>query len=99
MSGEDTRSFWPAWFKAFPDGEFEATRTIAAEKVVVVQWTFFGTHLGALGKPIIEPEAASTGRIVCFRGVSIYDVKSCRIRRETTYLDQATVLVEIGVTL
>ncbi len=99
MSGEATRSFWPVWFRAFPDGEFEPTRTIAAEKVVVVQWTFSGTHLGALGKPIIEPEVASTGRIVCFRGVSFYDIEAGRIRRETTYLDQATVLVELGATL
>lgn len=99
LSGDDTREFWPAWFRAFPDGEFESTRTIAAETVVVVQWTFSGTHQAELGAPILNPTLAPTDRIVCFRGVSVYDIENGMMSRETTYLDLATVMVELGVTL
>ena len=98
LSGAATRDFWPAWFQAFPDGEFEVSRTIVAESVVVVQWTFSGTQTGDLGDPVSNPPLRSTGRIACFRGVSIYDVEQGLISRETTYLDLATVMVELGVT-
>ncbi len=99
LSGEGTILFWPTWFKAFPDGEFEPTRTIAGEQVIVVQWTFSGTHKQTLGEPIMTPDLSATDRIVCFRGVSLYDIKGGLITRETTYLDLATIMVELGVTL
>ena len=99
LSGEGTERFWPTWFNAFPDGEFEPTRTIAGEQVIVVQWTFSGTHKQTLGEPIMTPDLPATNRIVCFRGVSIYDINGGLITRETTYLDLATIMVEMGVTL
>ena len=34
-----------------------------------------------------------------FRGISIYDVRDGLIQRETTYIDLATLMVELGVTL
>jgi hypothetical protein len=37
LSMEETKRFWPSWFVAFPEYDFEVTRTIAAEEVVVTQ--------------------------------------------------------------
>lgn len=74
MTAEETQEFWPAWFAAFPGGDYEVTRTIAAAEVVVTQWVFTGTHTVTLGSPIFEPPVEPSGQTVQFRGVSIYDV-------------------------
>lgn len=75
LTGEQTRDFWPAWFAGFPEMDFAVTRAIAAPDVVVVQWTFMGTHSGPLEPPIFAQHHEPTGRTVRFRGVSIYDVQ------------------------
>lgn len=46
LSVDDTRTFWPNWFVAFPELDVEVTRTIAAEEVVVTQWIFTGPTPG-----------------------------------------------------
>ncbi|MBV7332663.1 ester cyclase [Chloroflexi bacterium TSY] len=99
LTDEQTRQFWPAWFVGFPEMDFKVTRAIAASEVVVVQWTFTGTHAGSLGAPIFESPLAATGRTVQFRGVSVYDVQDGLIQRETAYMDLATLIVELGVEL
>lgn len=96
LSEEQTRNFWPAWFAGFPEMDFAVTRSIAGPDVVIVQWTFTGTHTGALNPPVFETARAATGRTVRFRGVSIYDVQEGLIQRETAYIDLATLLVELG---
>ncbi len=96
LSDAQTRDFWPAWFAGFPEMDFVVTRSIAAPAVVVVQWTFTGTHSGTLNPPIFENHRLATGRTVRFRGVSIYDVQAGLIERETAYIDLATLLVELG---
>ena len=40
-----------------------------------------------------------TGKTIRIRGVSVYDLDGGLIQRETLYLDLATLLVELGVTL
>jgi predicted ester cyclase len=97
LSAKGTQAFWPAWFAGFPEMDFEVTRTIAAERVVVVQWTFTGIHAGPLVPPVFERRIEPTGRAVRFRGVSIYDVNDGLIERETMYIDLATIMVELGV--
>jgi predicted ester cyclase len=99
----ETSTFWPAWFAAFPERDYEVTRTIAAADVVVVQWVFTGTHTKELGRPIFDIPQKPSGRTVCFRGVTIYDVDMAQgegglVSRETIYLDLATIMVELGVT-
>lgn len=96
-SGEETNHFWPAWLAGFPEMDYEVTRTIAAETVVVVQWIFTGVHTALLAPPIFDPPLAPTGRVIRLRGISVYDVINDRIQRETTYLDLATLMVELGV--
>ena len=96
ISREQAEGFWPAWFAAFSELDLEVTRTIAAEEVVVVQWTFRGTHAAPLGPPVFETPREPTGRTVQFRGASFYDIQAGLIQRETTYMDMATLLVELG---
>jgi steroid delta-isomerase-like uncharacterized protein len=98
-SAEETHAFWSAWFAGFPEIDYEVTRTIAAETVVVTQWTFTGTNAGPLGPPAFGRPLEPTGRTIQLRGVSIYDVSDGLIQRETTYMDLATLMVELGVTV
>jgi steroid delta-isomerase-like uncharacterized protein len=99
LSHEETNAFWPAWFASFPEMDYEVTRTIAAETVVVTEWVFLGTNNGPLTVPVFGRDMDPTGRTIRLRGVSIYDLQDGLIRRETLYLDLATLLVELGVTL
>ncbi|MCA9931472.1 MAG: ester cyclase [Anaerolineales bacterium] len=98
LSAEQAAAFWPTWFAAFPEMDYEVTRTVAADAVVVTQWTFTGTHSQMLGAPIFDEPLPPSGRTIRFRGVSIYDIAGDLIRRETMYLDLATLLVELGAT-
>ncbi len=97
LSVEEAQAFWPSWFAAFPEMDYQVTRTIAAEKVVVTQWVFTGTHAAPLGPPVFERRVEPTGRTIRYRGVSIYDTSAGLIQREVIYSDLATVLVELGV--
>jgi steroid delta-isomerase-like uncharacterized protein len=99
LTSEETMQFWPSWLVGFPEMDYEVTRTIAAEDVVVMQWVFTGTHSQALGPPIFDPPVPPSGRTIMFRGVSIYDLRAGLISRETTYMDLATLMVELGVEL
>jgi len=99
LSSEETKQFWPSWLVGFPEMDYEVTRTIAAEDVVVTQWVFTGTHSEPLGAPIFQQSVPPTGRTIMFRGVSIYDISAGLIQRETAYMDLATIMVELGVEL
>ena len=97
LSFEETKDFWPSWLAGFPEMDYQITRTIAAKEVVVTQWTFTGTHSEPIGPPIFEDPLEPTNRTIMFRGVSVYDISDGLIQRETTYMDLATVMVELGV--
>lgn len=99
LSAEETGRFWPSWLNAFPERDWEVTRTIAAEHVVVVQWTFTGVHSRPILPPIFDDPLEPTGRVMSIRGISVYDVAEGSILRETTYIDLATLFVELGVDL
>jgi steroid delta-isomerase-like uncharacterized protein len=99
LSAEETRMFWSFWFVAFPELDWQVTRTIAAENLVVVQWVFTGTNRGPLEPPILENHVEPTGRTIRLRGASFYDVSEGLIQRETMYMDLATLMVELGVEL
>ncbi len=99
LSREETKAFWPSWVASFPEMDYQVTRTIAAEELVVTQWVFTGTNTGPLTPPVFGRHMEPTGKTIRFRGVSVYDVRDGLILRETIYLDMATLLVELGVTL
>ena len=96
VSEEQADAFWPAWFAAFSEPDYEATRTLAAAEVAAVQWVFLGTHTAPLCPPAFNPPAEPTGRTIRIRGASFYDLQDGRILRETLYLDLATLMVELG---
>lgn len=96
---EETNQFWPSWLAGFPDKDYEISRTIAGQDVVVTEWIFTGTQSQPLGAPIFDEPVPPSGRTIMFRGVSIYDLTDGLIRRESTYFDLATVMVELGVNL
>jgi predicted ester cyclase len=106
LTAEETRAFWPAWFAAFPEMDYEVTRTVAAPSVMVTQWVFTGTQTQPLGPPVFDPPLPPSGRTIRFRGVTVYDVaedghdpaQRKLIQRETTYMDLATLMVELRVT-
>jgi len=99
LSHEETRAFWPSWFAGFPEMDYQVTRTIAAETVVVTEWVFMGTNSGRLSATIFGRDMEPTGKTIRFRGVSVYDLQEGLIQRETLYMDLATLYVELGVTL
>ena len=88
--------FWPVWFSAFPEMDYEVARTIAAENVVVIQWDFTGTQAGPLGLPVFDPPLEQTGKTIRLRGISVYDIQAGFIAKETMYIDLATLWVELG---
>jgi steroid delta-isomerase-like uncharacterized protein len=94
-----TNQFWSAWFAAFPKMDYEITRTIAAENLVVTQWIFTGTHAGSLGTPVFPKPIEPTEKTIRLRGISVYDIQENLISKETMYIDLATLWVELGVTL
>jgi len=96
-SAEISNKFFPAWFAGFDEMDYEVKRTIAADKIVVTEWVFTGTHTGPLGPPVFEERLDPTGRTIQFRGVTIYDVARGLIQKETIYMDLATLIVELGV--
>jgi predicted ester cyclase len=99
LSHQEAQAFWSSWFASFPDMDYQVTRTIAAETVVMTQWVFMGTNSGYLTASVFGREIEPTGRTIRFRGVSVYDVQGGLIQRETLYMDLATLFVELGVTL
>ena len=99
LTHEETRAFWPSWFASFPEMDYQVTRSIVAEAVVVSQWVFTGTNSGPLTAPVFGQDMSATGKTVRLRGASVFDVEDGAIQRETLYMDLATLFVELGVTL
>jgi len=97
LTHDKANQFWAAWFGGFSEMDFEITRTIAAQSVVVTQWVFTGTHTGPLGPPVFDPPEAPTGKTIRLRGISVYDIAAGLIHKETMYIDLATLYVELGV--
>ena len=99
LTRDKASQFWSVWFAAFSEMDYEITRTVAAENVVVTQWPFTGTHTGSLSDPVFDSPQGPTGKTVRLRGVSVYDIDAGLIQKETMYIDLATFYVELGVTL
>ena len=97
ITNDMANQFWSVWLAAFSEMDYEITRTIAAENVVVTQWIFTGTQAGSLGTPVFDNPVEPTGKTIRLRGISVYDIKAGLIQKETMYIDFATLLVELGV--
>jgi predicted ester cyclase len=98
LTEREACQFWEAWFKAFPDMDFQVTRTILAETVAVTQWVFTAVNSGLITPPISEVVLEPTGKPIRFRGASIFDLNEGKIQHESMYVDFATIWAELGVT-
>lgn len=98
LAQDKANQFWSVWFAAFSEMDYEVTRTIAAENVVVAQWIFTGTQTGPLSAPVFDPPQSPTGKTIRLRGISVYDIGGGLIQKETMYIDLATLYLELGVT-
>ena len=96
-TASEAQEFWPAWFSAFSEFDYQVTRTIVADTVVVTEWRFIGTNTGKLGSNIFGKEVDPTQKTIQFRGVTVYEIHDQFITSETLYLDLATLWVELGV--
>ncbi len=84
-----------AFFKAFPDGRFSASHTLAAGDTVAMEWTFTGTQTGALVGPggIIPP----SGKRVTLKGAEFIRVDGQGlIVDERGYFDLVSFMTQIG---
>jgi steroid delta-isomerase-like uncharacterized protein len=97
LTNDEAARFWPSWLAGFPDMDYEITRTIAGETVVVVQWIFTGAHSQQIEPPIFSRSLPPSGRTIRIRGISVFDVIDGLIQKETAYIDLATLYVELGM--
>jgi predicted ester cyclase len=95
ITGDEAREFWPVWVSAFCEIDYEIARTIAAPDVVVIQWVFSGKHCHEIGKPVFSSPVPPSGRAIRLRGISVFDIVGNAIQKETIYIDQATLMLEL----
>ena len=95
----ETKQFWPTWFSAFSEYDYQVTRTIAADTVVVTEWRFTGINTSRLDSSIFGRAVDPTNKTIQFRGVSIYEIEDNLITSESLYMDLATLWVELGIGL
>ena len=79
-------------FAAFPDDlRIELLSGFAAGGWAAAEWRQTSTHTGDL------PDFPATGRIVDFRGATIFELEGDKIRRDSEYFDWYTVMVQLGI--
>ena len=83
-------------FRVFPDVTFEARRQYIREDLVVQEWTFRGTHEGAMTRSGIEVEP--TGRRVEYKGLDVIPIRDGLVARKDVYSDSITLLRQLGLT-
>ena len=87
---EGVRQTIAAYFKAFPDLQFEIDQIIASGDYVVGRWRFTGTHKGEFNG------IAPTNRQVSGRGCTVSEIKNGQFVKSATYSDRLTLMQQIG---
>jgi steroid delta-isomerase-like uncharacterized protein len=85
-------AFFRELFAALPDFAIEVERVVAADPMVVVQWSATGTFTGAPFQGI-----RATGRRVAFRGCDVVEIRDGLVIDNTVYWDGAAFAREIGM--
>ena len=83
------------WVSAFPDSYLEVHDEIIADDTAIQQFTFRGTHTGALQGP--GGETPAPGRSLAGRGVQIVTVAGDEVAEFQLYFDQVQVLTQLGL--
>lgn len=95
---EGALRFLQNWFAAFSSFDWEINRAIDAGDIAVVEWTFMGKQDGPLDGLFRFPVPVSN-KVVRFRGASFFECKDGKISYLTLYMDLATIMVELGISL
>jgi len=98
-SSQEVKAFWAHWFRVFEEMDYEVTRTIGSESVVVLEWIFIGTNTGQLDPAVFGRKIEPTGNTIRLRGVSVFEINGDLIGKETLYMDLATLWIELGVVI
>lgn len=96
FNAEGALRFWQNWFAAFSSFDWEMTRSIAAEDIVVVEWTFIGKQDGPLDG-LFRFSVLVSNKVARLRGASFFECKDGQIVYLTLYMDLATLMVELGI--
>jgi predicted ester cyclase len=88
--------FNQSFVTAFPDIHFHAEHILAEDDFVLIHWTASGTHTERLAAVSGEP-IPPTGRKVTIAGVLLAEVRDGKVRREWSYWDQLSLLVQLSV--
>jgi len=88
---EEIRAFFEEVFEGFPDFSTTEGRVLAASNIVVVEHNMIGTLLGEWQG---IPPTGNTGQTP---HIDIYDFEGDKIKRMTTYVDVAGLMVQLGV--
>jgi steroid delta-isomerase-like uncharacterized protein len=88
---EEYRALFKEVFEGVPDFKLEVKSTIASGDHLCIEWGMSGTQTGNIsGVP-------GTGRSFSVPLVSVIDLKSGKIQRETDYYDGASLFRQLGV--
>jgi steroid delta-isomerase-like uncharacterized protein len=81
---------------AFPDLQFDVTRTIAQGDQVAAHWTATGTHNGPLRTPTGDT-LPPTNKTVAIKGSSTFQLRDEKILKEWAFWDMTSLLGQLGV--
>ncbi|XVQ87841.1 ester cyclase [Microbispora siamensis] len=82
-------------FTAFPDLRNEITAWTVLDDTIIAEWTFSGTHTGALMLPD-GTEITGTGRRVVFPAASAYTAEDGAFSSGRVYYDQLAMYRQTG---
>jgi steroid delta-isomerase-like uncharacterized protein len=85
-------NFIRQWYVDYPDLRFEWKSRFNAGNWVAGEWTMTGTNVHSS-----NPAIPATGKRFSVRGVSIIEVQEGKIKRETDYYNQLTIMQQLGL--
>jgi steroid delta-isomerase-like uncharacterized protein len=92
---DGVREYSRMWADAFPDGRVTIDRVCASGDCVCVEFTGRGTQTGALR--LSTGEIPATGRSVTLTLCDVHEFRGGKIASSHTYLDSASLLMQLGV--
>ena len=75
----------------YPDLNFEAKRSFGTATQIATEWIMSGTHTGNTAR------FKATGKSFSIPGISIIEIQSGKIVRETDYWDMHSLLQQLGL--
>jgi steroid delta-isomerase-like uncharacterized protein len=87
----EVEAYYEYLLVGYPDLHFEAKTTFGGKNQIASEWIMSGTHTGNTAR------FKATGKKFSVRGVSILEVQSGKIIRETDYWDMVSLLRQLGL--